>query len=526
MQVTKLEAGTRDIQYIIHKVKSLYKDGHTAYWLPPLVLMGKEGPIGRINQGDSVIFCCRRGEREIQLTKAFTDQPFKGFSRKRIHPLTFVPFTLYHPDLIDLPVAFAPQGIRETLGEALSHRDLAQFHIAEQEKYSHVTYFFNGGRADPFPGEVDQVVPSFPDEPLRAPSMLVETLGKAIVQSAFPFVILNIASGDLVGHYTDLEPKVACAEAVDHALGEILVLARQHDYWVAVTADHGLLEEHGLLGSAPNTSHTTHPVPFVLVSPSGEKPELKRKGILADVAPTLLSMMGIPKPEAMTGSQLIRGKVPRIRRVMLVILDGWGLGKKGHINPIQLARTPHWDDLLRLFMTRLEASGDAVGLLPNLKGNSEAGHMNLGAGRVVLQDDVRIQEAIESGTFKDNLAFHTAINDVKTRKGSLHLLGILSQTSSHGSMDYVIELLRLAKGKGLKYVFVHLITDGRSSRSERVPMLLDELGKEMKRIGIGRLVTLIGRGLALDRGGNYEHTTRPVYNALVVGDAIPVPDRS
>jgi 2,3-bisphosphoglycerate-independent phosphoglycerate mutase len=519
----ELEAVTRDIQCMIQKVRSLYKDGHTAYWLPPLVLMGKKGPIGRIKQGDSVIFCCRRGEREIQLTRSFTDQHFKGFSRNRLHPLTFVPFTLYHPDLRYLPVAFAPRGIQETLGEALSHRDLAQFHIAEQEKYAHVTYFFNGGMSDPFPGEVDQIVPSFPDEPLRAPSILVETLRKAISQSTFPFVILNIASGDLVGHYTDLDPKIACAETVDHALGEILEIAHQHDHWVAVTADHGVLEEHGLPGSAPNTSHTTHPVPFVLVSPSGEKSKLKRKGILADVAPTLLSMMGIPKPEPMTGRQLICGEVPRVKRVMLVILDGWGLGSKGHINPIQLARTPHWDDLLRLSMARLEASGDAVGLLPNLKGNSEAGHMNLGAGRVVVQDDVRIQHALESGTFMDNPAFHRAINDAKMRKGFLHLLGILSQTSSHGSMDYVIELLRLAKEKNFSDVFVHLITDGRSSRSEHVPMLLDELRKEMEQIGTGRIVSLVGRGFALDRGGDYEHKTRLVYNALVAGDALPVP---
>jgi len=120
----KLEPVTSDIQCMIHKVRSLYKDGHTAYWLPPLVLMGKEKPIGRIKQGDSVIFCCRRGEREIQLTRAFTDQHFKGFSRKRLKPLTFVPFTLYHPDLRDLPVAFAPQGIQETLGEVLCHRGL------------------------------------------------------------------------------------------------------------------------------------------------------------------------------------------------------------------------------------------------------------------------------------------------------------------------------------------------------------------------------------------------------------------
>ena len=525
MHETNSEASIKSVRCMARKVKSFYREGQTDYLLPPLVLVGKQGPLGRIKPGDSVIFCCRRGERELQLTQAFIDQNFDGFHRERLDPLTFVPFTLYHPALRHLPVAFTPRNVRETMGEALSHWGLPQFHLAESEKYAHVTYFFNGGRADPFPGEVDQSVPSFLAEPLRAPPLLVEALRKVISQSAFPFVILNIASGDLVGHYTDLEAKVACAEAVDRALGEILEIAHQHDYWAAITADHGLLEEHGLPGTPPNTGHTTHPVPFVLVSPRGDEPALARKGILADVAPTLLSMMDLPKPDAMTGRSLIREMVPRAKRVMLVILDGWGLGSKGHIDPIRLAKTPCWDEILKRPWARIEASGEAVGLLPSARGNSEAGHMNLGAGRVVVQDDVRIQRAMESGTFMENPTFNKAIDEAKMRNGSLHLLGLLSGASSHGRLDYFLELLKLPKSKGLGEVFLHLFTDGRSSPPGSAPNFLLRVQEEMERIGIGMLVTLVGRGLALDRGGDYQKKTRSVYNALVLGEGIPVPYR-
>lgn len=522
MHETKSEMSIRSVRCMARKVESLYGEGHTDYLLPPLVLTGNEGPLGRIKPGDSVIFCCRRGERELQLTETFVDQNFDGFHREHLDPLTFVPFTLYHPALRHLPVAFAPRNVEETMGEVLSRRGLAQFHLAESEKYAHVTYFFNGGRADPFPGEVDQSVPSFLAEPLRAPPLLVEALRKAVSQKPFPFVILNIASGDLVGHYTDLEAKIACAEAVDRTLGEILEIAHEHGYWAAITADHGLLEEHGIPGGPPNTGHTTHPVPFVHVSPRGNEPELARKGILADVAPTLLAMMGLPRPAVMTGRSLIRGAVPRAKRVMLVVLDGWGLGSKGHIDPIRLAKTPHWDEMLKLPMARIEASGEAVGLLPNLRGNSEAGHMNLGAGRVVIQDDVRIQRAMESGTFIENPTFHKAIDEAKTRNGSLHLLGLLSDASSHGNLDYFLELLKLPKSKGLEEVFLHLFTDGRSNPPGSAPRFLLRVAEEMDRIGIGMLVTLVGRGLALDRGGEYEKKTRPVYNALVLGEGIPV----
>jgi 2,3-bisphosphoglycerate-independent phosphoglycerate mutase len=513
----------RSVELMAEKVEALYKEGHTDYWLPPLVLTGPQGPIGRVRAGDSLIFCCRRGEREIQLTRAFVDDKFAEFPRQRLAPLTFVPLTLYHPSLAYLPVAFAPQNVEDTLGEVISQAGHTQLRLAEKEKYAHVTYFFSGGRTEPFLGEVDRRVPSFLDDPPRSLPLLLSALENELSSRRPTLAVVNVATGDIMGHYEGLEPKVRCAEEVDRALGAILKLAQGHGYWTAITADHGLLEDHGPEGGPPNVSHTTHPVPFLLVGPRGESPRLTQEGMLGDVAPTILELLDLPRPAAMTGRSLLAEKAPRAERVLLVVLDGWGLGEPRHVNPIELARTPTWDELSRRPMARLAASGEAVGLLPGRKGNSEAGHMNLGAGRIVPQDEVRIQAAIESGTFAENPAFHRAIEDAQARGGALHLLGLLSEKSSHGSMDYVLELLKLARRKGCDRVFVHLITDGRSTQPGSAPDLLRSFGEGLAQIGVGTLVTLVGRGLALDRGGDYSGKTQQVYRALVHGEGIPVP---
>jgi len=499
------------------KIDLLYKRGTSAYWIPPLILSGSMGPIGRIKPGDGIVFCCRRGEREVQLTRAFVDEPFFGFPRDRLDPLTFVLLTLYHPDFDSLPVGFHPYRIDRTLTGVISQGGLLQLHLAEQEKYAHVTYFFNGGRTDPFPDEVDLSVQSFLDDPLKAPPLLTARLKSALAEERYPFVVINIASGDLIGHYPDLKAKIDCAEAVDRALGEVLLVAKKEGYWTAITADHGLLEEHGPEGGPINTSHTTHPVPFLLISPNGEPHATTGSGRLADVAPTILSLLHIEEPQEMTGRSLVEGQIPEAERVMLVILDGWGLGEEGHINPIEQARTPVWDELTHQPITRLVASGEDVGLLPGKKGNSESGHMNMGAGRVVVQDDVRIAQAIESGEFSRNKAFRRAIDNVKRRDSSLHLVGILSRSSSHGSLEYPLELLRVAQEEGLRRVYLHFITDGRSTQPGRSSRLLREVGGEIERIGVGAIVTLVGRGYALDRGGDYEGKTKLVYEALVAG---------
>ncbi len=146
---------------LIQGIRALYQEGQTDYSMEPLVLVDPEGiPVGRIRDGDSVIFCCRRGEREIQLTEAFVEPNFSPFPRKALRDLGFVALTLYHEKFRDLPVAFAPLRMRETLGEVVSRHGLRQLRVAESEKFAHVTFFFNGGTRRPFPGEDDIQVPS------------------------------------------------------------------------------------------------------------------------------------------------------------------------------------------------------------------------------------------------------------------------------------------------------------------------------------------------------------------------------
>jgi 2,3-bisphosphoglycerate-independent phosphoglycerate mutase len=243
-----------------------------------------------------------------------------------------------------------------------------------------------------------------------------------------------------------------------------------------------------------------------------------RDGKLADVAPTVLSALGLSQPSVMTGETLLPdhdwgGK----RRVLLVILDGWGTGRDDASNPIFLAQTRHWDELIRCYPnSTLDASGEAVGLQAGKTGNSEAGHMNIGAGRVILQDDVRLDMAMKDGSFYSNEVFLRTINAVKRDRKNLHLIGLLSEKSSHGSIVYPLALLRMAKQQGLAEVYLHLIFDGRSTEPGSAPALLEKLECEMEEIGIGKVVTGMGRAIALDRDGNYAKIQR-AFDALVSG---------
>ncbi len=205
------------------------------------------------------------------------------------------------------------------------------------------------------------------------------------------------------------------------------------------------------------------------------------------------------------------------RRVMLVILDGWGIGREDQGNPIYISPTPRWDDLVRCCPnSKLDASGEAVGLQTGKTGNSEAGHMNLGAGRVVLQDDVRLDAAMKDGSFYTNEVFLQTINEVKERGKNLHLIGLLTEKSSHGSIDYPLALLRMAKEHGLEQVYLHMIFDGRSTEPGSAPSLLEKLELQMEEIGIGKVVSGMGRGIALDRDGNYAKI-QSAFDALVYG---------
>jgi 2,3-bisphosphoglycerate-independent phosphoglycerate mutase len=167
--------------------------------------------------------------------------------------------------------------------------------------------------------------------------------------------------------------------------------------------------------------------------------------------------------------------------------------------------------------SKLQAAGDAVGLKTGKAGNSEAGHMNLGAGRIILQDDVRLDQAMQDGSFFTNETLVRVIEDVWQRKTNLHLIGLLTEKSSHGSIDYPLAILRMAKDAGLKDVYLHLIFDGRSTEPGSAPVLLEKLQGQLDAIGVGKIATGVGRGIALDRDGNYAKTKR-AFDAMVFGE--------
>jgi 2,3-bisphosphoglycerate-independent phosphoglycerate mutase len=504
-------------------VQSLYRQGQTDYSLEPLVRVDTHGtPVGRIQDGDTVVFCCRRGEREIQLTEAFVDPSLDHFPRREFQDLTFVILTLYHEKFKDLPVAFAPARIEDTLGEVASRAGLRQLRVAESEKYAHVTFFFNGGHNVPFLGEDDVRVPSVRGGPfdqvpeLSLPEVTTEVM-RGIGQG-YDLIVANFANGDVLGHTSNRAAKIACAARVDGHLGQVIGAALAAGYVTFVTADHGNLEEIAHPDGTPHISHTANPVPFILVDPGGHSPARVCDGKLADVAPTVLGALGLMSPAAMSGATLVPGyRWGGRRRVLLLVLDGWGLAQDDGTNPIALASTPVWDDLTRRYgCARLQAAGEAVGLEPGKPGNSEAGHMNLGAGRIVSQDDVRLDLAMRDGSFARSQILCRSVEEVKRRGTRLHLLGLLSEKSSHGSIDYPLELLRLAAARGLQQVYLHLIFDGRSTEPGSAPAMLEKLESQVRAIGAGQIVSGLGRGIALDRDGDY-NKTRQAYDALVFG---------
>jgi len=501
-------------------IRKLYADNQTDYNMEPIILCDNENQrIGRIKTGDAVIFCCRRGEREIQLTEAFTDPDYQHFNRIEQGPFTFSILTLYHEKFKDLPVAFAPSKIKSTLAESISNAGLKQLHISESEKFAHVTFFLNGGNNSPFPFEEDVRIPSPRGIPYeQVPEMHLEQVAQAVkngLRAQVDFIVTNFANGDVIGHTANTQAKIKCAEAVDKHLKKVVESASEAGYLIFITADHGNLETLYQEDGSPHVSHTTNQVPFVIIDPIKEKYLHLQNGKLADIAPTILYALKIPQPSEMTGENLLKEGGERTQqKILLIILDGWGIGLSDETNPIYLANTPYWDHLLKSYTSSmLEAAGSAVGLKKGKAGNSEAGHLNIGAGRVVLQDDMRLEQAMKDGSFFKNEVFNQIMDDTLLHGNDLHLIGLLTEKSSHGSIDYPIALLKLAKEKGIKQVYLHLILDGRSTEPGSAPDLLLKTQELINEIGLGLIVTSIGRGIALDRDGNYERTEK-AFNAL------------
>jgi 2,3-bisphosphoglycerate-independent phosphoglycerate mutase len=281
-----------------------YARGETDEFVAPTVLDGAQP----MRDGDAVVFMNFRADRARQLSAAFVDPSFAGFSARRPALARFVCLTEYDATL-PAAVAFPPDDLRQTFGEVVSAQGLTQLRIAETEKYAHVTFFFSGGREQPFPGEERILIPSpkvatYDLQPEMSCPELTARLVQAIASGHFDAIVCNIANPDMVGHSGVLEAAIRAAEAVDAALGQIVPAVRAAGGALIITADHGNLEMmRDPVTGQPHTAHTVGPVPLVYV---GERPaRLRSGGALRDVAPTLLDLMGLEKPVEMTGTSLL-----------------------------------------------------------------------------------------------------------------------------------------------------------------------------------------------------------------------------
>jgi len=263
-----------------------------------------------VQDRDAVVFFNFRPDRARQLTRALMGKDFDGFLRKRVaRDLTFVTLTDYKVDIPNVSVAFAPADV-VPMAQVLSESGLKQFHTAETEKYAHVTYFFNGGHEPPFPGEDRILVPSakvatYDLQPEMSAAKVADTLVKAIRGGTYDFAIVNFANPDMVGHTGNFDATVAAMAATDDAVGRVVDAALAAGGCVIVTADHGNAEELLFPDGGRNTQHSMNPVPVVFVAPDGERFSL-RDGGLRDIAPTLLTLLGLPIPDRMTGRSLLQ----------------------------------------------------------------------------------------------------------------------------------------------------------------------------------------------------------------------------
>lgn len=289
----------------------------------PTVITKKGTPVATVKPGDAVIFFNYRPDRSRELTKAFVLPTFEKFSRTYIENLTFVTMTEYEKGL-PVDVAFPPVVIENSLAEVISKAGLVQLHVAETEKYAHVTFFMNGTREEPFPNEDRALIPSphvasYDTVPEMSAYAIADKIIEEVGRGNYDVIIANFANPDMVGHTGNLEATIKAIEAVDECVGKIIDAVLEHDGVVCITADHGNAEEVlNLQTHAIDKEHSTNPVPFYIVGkqfegkpsiagdvPNGDLSLMPPVGMLADVAPTFLAILGIPQPPEMTGTPLL-----------------------------------------------------------------------------------------------------------------------------------------------------------------------------------------------------------------------------
>lgn len=294
----------------VEAVQNSYNDGKSDEFVEPAVVMEDGKPVAVIEDGDSVIFFNFRPDRAREITRAFCCDEFSGFTREKRLDVTYVCFTDYDETIPNKEVAFHKVAINNTFGEYLAANGLKQARIAETEKYAHVTFFFNGGVEEPNQGE-DRILVKSPKvatydlQPEMSAPMVCEKLVGAIKSGSYDVIIINFANPDMVGHTGVEDAAIKAVEAVDACVGKAVEAIKEVDGQMFICADHGNAEQLVDYNTGdPFTAHTTNPVPFILVN-ADEAYTLREGGCLADIAPTLIELMGMEKPAEMTGQSLL-----------------------------------------------------------------------------------------------------------------------------------------------------------------------------------------------------------------------------
>lgn len=304
-----VEGKGKAAECMVKAVEESYAEGITDEFIKPVVHTENGKPIACIEEGDVVIFFNYRNDRAKELTTVLTQQDMPEAGMKTIPGLQFFCMTPYDANFKGVHILFDKENVSNTLGEYLAEQKKTQLHIAETEKYAHVTFFFNGGREAPFEGEDRILVPSpkvatYDLKPEMSAYEVKDKLVEAINTEKYDCIICNYANGDMVGHTGVYEAIVKAVEAVDNCLRDTVEAAKAKGYEVLIIADHGNADNAVNADGSPNTAHSLNPVPCVYVT---ERKDAKvENGILADVAPTLLDIMGLGKPAEMTGHSLIK----------------------------------------------------------------------------------------------------------------------------------------------------------------------------------------------------------------------------
>ena len=295
----------------INAIENSYQKEVFDEFVEPTVITSADGetPIAKIEQKDSVIFYNFRPDRAREITRAIVDQNFNEFPTKKLKTF-FVCFTPYDDTMPNVHIAFKKEQIKNTLGEILSKNNLTQLRIAETEKYAHVTFFLNGGEEKQYPGEDRILVPSpkvetYDMQPEMSAIEVTEKVVSAINSEKYDCIILNYANPDMVGHTGSLEAAIKAIETIDECVEKVYEAIKEKKGNLIITADHGNAEQMiDYSTGEPHTAHTTNPVPLIVITEK-ENLKLKQGGKLADLAPTVLSLINIEKPEEMTGESLI-----------------------------------------------------------------------------------------------------------------------------------------------------------------------------------------------------------------------------